>query len=131
MSLTDDWKAGKLENGRYYIKTRVCEVSNVLGIPEYTTDYCTDGKFNYNYSIQEVLAPVPSYEELQLLKALAQNGSSAIDTNQRLTKKIESLRELLKECKVHLENAKPALWNFPETERLLTRINTAIGESEE
>lgn len=78
MSLTDDWKAGKLEDGLYYIllengKTPISELetwyrTNIEESKEY---YETEQAF-YGYSdnmISEVLAPVPTYGEYRSMQA--------------------------------------------------------------
>lgn len=113
MSLTDDWKAGKLEEEYYYVKIQDGSIMNMW----YDKTHIQD------INGWVVLAPVPSYEELQQLKSLAENGQSAIDTNQRLSKKIESLRELLRESRdiLNVEGYYPTVY----------KINAATGESEE
>ena len=109
--LTEDWNAGKLEQGWYYVKFA----------DEIYPDY-----FN-GYFIQtgdkcgiEVLAPVPDYEEFKSLRKTA-NGvkyvsdkcwekTKALEGNVTMFKSlfrqylerekdIENLRALLKECK--------------------------------
>ena len=55
--LNEEWKAGELEDGDYYIKT-----SGVI-IPMYFDGHYFEGADDED--IQEVLAPVPSYEEWQ------------------------------------------------------------------
>lgn len=115
--LTEDWKVGKLDwNKFYYIKLTSGEIcidyANgayfVNGKPqEITMDYTTDE------DVKQILAPVPSYEELQ----------------QNQDKEVESLRDLLKECKTLFKNIE--ILDYTQVEKILTRINTAIGESEE
>lgn len=59
--LTEKWKAGELEDGDYYIKT-----SGVI-IPMYFDGLYFEGADDKD--IQEVIAPVPTYAELQELKS--------------------------------------------------------------
>jgi len=60
--LTEQWKKGELPEGHYYIKTR-----SETNIDEYIQWYKDHGipsekSFAY-FNVQQVLAPVPSYEE--------------------------------------------------------------------
>lgn len=82
--LTEQWKKGELREGHYYIKTR-----SETNIDEYIQWYKDHGipsekSFAY-FNVQQVLAPVPSYEEWQA--KLEENAQ---------------LKELLKEVKDYL-----------------------------
>lgn len=102
MSLTDDWKAGKLPFGEYY-----CRVVGSPYIEKVMSDCMQD--------IVEILDKIPSYKQFQQMKA-----------------EIASLRELLKECKpLFFPYVKDMPLSRCEALNLLTRINAAIGESEE
>jgi hypothetical protein len=57
MTLTEQWKKGELERGRYYIKYRGNYMSD-----NWHGDCWEDSWSDY---VEEVLAPVPSYEEWQ------------------------------------------------------------------
>jgi hypothetical protein len=102
--LTEKWKSGKLEDGDYYIKT-----SGVI-IQMYFDGLYFEGADEED--IQEVLAPVPSYEELQ------------------------QLRQLLKECKDYFGDIVVQIEDYEytmarKTARMIqTKINAIIGESE-
>lgn len=129
--LTKEWKAGKLDVGFYYVKG----VDGLFGI---MSDYALY-RVNLNHSDNEMtlLAPVPTYDEYKAMHAAIQNGESAIDTNKRLCKKVEELGYLLKEC-LPIVSAEIMTWQIRGGEEshkrgqdLLTRINAAIGESEE
>lgn len=112
MSLTDDWKAEKLKNGWYF-----CLYENDAVFPA----LCFDDDFDdYELKVMEVLAPC-DYEELQRLE----KGWELYSHETVITKQ---LRQLLKECKQHMYFQKEI---DNETIALLTRINAAIGESEE
>lgn len=80
--LTEQWKKGELPEGHYYIKTH-----NETNIDEYIQWYKDHGipsekSFAY-FNVQQVLAPVPSYEEWKA--KLEENAQ---------------LKELLKECSI-------------------------------
>ena len=60
--LTEQWKKGELPEGHYYIKTR-----NETNIDEYIQWYKDHGipsekSFAY-FNVQQIIAPVPSYDE--------------------------------------------------------------------
>ena len=96
--LTADWKEGMLEYGRYWVKNKVWEEPFIdRWLPNYSWEIsCTK-------AIEQVLAPVPTYDEYN------------------------ELRGLLKECKQHLYFQKKI---NNEIITLLVRINVALGESE-
>ena len=87
-TLTEQWKKGELEDGDYYVKTR----QGIIII-----DYFDVDEFSYdtNHYVEEVLAPVPSYEEWQELIS-KKNWCNARAKN--LLDKNQKLKELLKEC---------------------------------
>lgn len=62
--LTEQWKKGELSEGHYYIKTR-----SEINIDEYIQwykDHGTPSEKSFAYfNVQQVLAPVPSYEQWQ------------------------------------------------------------------
>lgn len=142
--LTEQWEKGKLKKGKiYYCRTKYFEdileaaCNNEGQNDEWWALKNEKYSFNNIYHLKdvEVLAEVPSYDEWQHL----QNSFEHEKIRSRhyykvlteMEDKNEKLEKLLKECKTHLENAKPALWNFPETETLLAHINAALGENEE
>lgn len=65
-NLTEKWKNRELEDREYYIKSNKGDTY---------IDICADGNFMFtNYrSIEEVLAPVPSYAEWQKLHQYTRN----------------------------------------------------------
>lgn len=127
MSLTDDWKGRKLDPMWYYVKYKDGRIGKTLLIetPDYYGFY---NNCDLNDEVEEVLAPIPSYEELLSMKE--DNVDKIIrNVNVRLlSREVESLRELLKECRPALSHL--GKWNT-QRQSLLTRINAAIGESEE
>ena len=87
--LTEQWKKGELPEGHYYIKTR-----SETNIDEYIQWYKDHGipsekSFAY-FNVQQVLAPVPSYEEWQA-------SYNCMLENEVLRLKNAQLKELLKE----------------------------------
>lgn len=99
--LTEQWKKGELPEGYYYIKTR-----NETNIDEYIQWYKDHGipsekSFAY-FNVQQVLAPVPSYEEWKssdkLILTLMDHIKEKSDLLQRAMVKNAQLKELLKEC---------------------------------
>ena len=153
-SLTEQWKKGELELGKYYIKTIYG------GVVEDTHIRTKVGRVWNNYQndeIIEVLAPVPSYEEWQAKEEENKNLYKMLDVlnmqlnsllkedkeNQQLKKWCEEfnaldvakenqrLKGLLKECKPYIcysINKNEYLgWTPPES-NILTKIDNAIGE---
>ena len=60
MTLTEQWRKGELKEGFYYVTDGA----------ELTIDYylCDYWEKHFDSDVQEVLAPVPSYEEWQHAK---------------------------------------------------------------
>lgn len=143
--LTEEWKAGELEDGLYYIllengKTPISELetwyrTNIEESKEY---YETEQAF-YGYSdnmISEVLAPVPTYDEYKAMQEqLNKEGTWYTEISyKKIKKENNQLRDLLRECKPYLSykiNQNKHVGFTPTAANLLTRINAAIGESEE
>jgi hypothetical protein len=92
--LTEQWKKGELPEGHYYIKTH-----NETNIDEYIQWYKDHGipsekSFAY-FNVQQVLAPVPSYEEYLSLTYAKEEDEKIIaeyeEENARLKKQINHL----------------------------------------
>lgn len=60
-TLTEQWKKGKLEIGQYYIKYKGVYISDKW--------YGNCWKHGWNEYVEEVLAPVPDYEEWRRLQS--------------------------------------------------------------
>lgn len=116
MSLTDDWKAGKLPFGDYW-----CHVTGSPYIEEVSSDCMTEE------DIVEILARVPSYKEAQRLRKIDNTTKIFRRKIESQRKEIASLRELLKECKCAVLCHSNRIGNY----EIFDRINAAIGESEE
>lgn len=71
----------------------------------------------------------------EIIAELQSKNKHLSDLLENQDKEVESLRELLKECKANLIHRKLLLEKLEELENptisLVTRINAAIGESEE
>jgi hypothetical protein len=117
--LTEQWKKGELPEGRYWVKIKTwCEYITML---YYTSDIFLDGDVPVdNDKIIEVLAPVPSYEELQNMNKAVNECMAA---NIKLVEQNAQFKELLKECKTPLE-----VYNemFGNKEELLTKIDEVL-----
>lgn len=119
MSLTEQWKNGELESGWYYIEC-VDEPHHWIDIDFYRNDCYEDkgfckGFFDRNdwRGIDEVLAPVPSYdhfveltekvkENQQLRKFLEEfNALDVAKENQQLKKLLKDYRETIYMAKGH------------------------------
>lgn len=130
-NLTEKWKKGELSEGWYYVK----DIHNEERLDRYFKE--TDN-FEYleDWEVDEVLAPVPSYELWKVL--LDENKRLKHDVgnlgykikNQRqeinnLLKEKATLKELLKESKRYID-----IWGYTDTHgnALLPQINKALGE---
>jgi hypothetical protein len=113
--LTEQWKKGELPYAEYYIK---------LAGGEYTNDVWDVGgwqSFNKKGDVVvEVLAPVPSYDELQNMNKAVNECMAA---NIKLVEQNAQLKEVLKECR------RPVCWYvdiFKNKADLLTKIDEVL-----
>lgn len=147
--LTEEWKAGKLAAGYYYIKFKNGEIE--------TRDNLIGGfLMNMKNPIIQVIAPGPTYDEYkamqkelaelkekikkreELIQCLGSNIDELDVKKSVLIIENNKLRGLLKECKEELEYHSELIFCELESDNskiefkhLLTRINAALGESEE
>lgn len=119
MILTEQWKKGELERGRYYIKYRGNYMSD-----NWHGDCWEDSWSDY---VEEVLAPVPSYEEWQKLKL--HDEKATIKLGEVCIENLK-LKELLKECRGLLDNYNHTFEtkDWEKSSNLITKITNAIGE---
>lgn len=123
--LTEEWKAGKLLAGDYYIKFENGEIER--------QNNCIGGfLMSCNNRVVQVLAPVPTYDEYKSMRAeLAEHRHyCCCNENEVLRLKLAEMEELLSECQAHLSLGEIGTSVTP-INVLLTRIKAAIGESEE
>lgn len=67
-TLTEQWREGTLEDGFYYIKKNLCGIKDIKTEELFSGEFCTVP----NEYIEEVLEPVPSYDEYQQLVSKAE-----------------------------------------------------------
>lgn len=129
--LTKDWKEGKLKSGLYWVKFKgkiVIAECTVFG--DVSRPFEIETKTDFMIKISKVLAPVPTYDEYKAMQEqLNKEGTWYTEISYKTIKKENNqLRDLLRECKRHLYFQKKI---NNEVITLLTRINSALGESEE
>lgn len=117
--LTWDWKAGKLEYGRYWVKNKVWEKPFIdRWRPNFSWEIsCKD-------AIEQILAPVPTYDEYKAMQAeLAEHRHyCCCDENEVLRLKLAEMEELLKQCIPAAE--------FAKDYGLVSMINAALNETQ-
>lgn len=128
--LTEDWKAGKLEYRQYWVKNKVWEKPFIdRWLPN-----CS-WKISCKDAIEQILAPVPTYDEYKAMQAeLAEHRRyCCCSENEVMRLKLAEMEELLKECKKYIDFCcvPDGFGKSYIAEDLLTRINAALGESEE
>lgn len=113
--LTSQWKKGELPEGHYYIKTH-----NETNIDEYIQWYKDHGipsekSFAY-FNVQQILAPVPSYE---VYKELIDGRKLLREHIKDITNENAQLKELLKECRL-------AIFDYPPYDLASDKIRLTI-----
>ena len=145
--LTDDWEAGKLPAGWYYLKLENGEIE--------LQNNCIGGfLMSCNNRVIQILAPVPTYDEYKAMQDQIADASKKVEgleeeinqwqkayqntvtQNCSVKNECARLRALLRECKNIVAHDCWQEAQFPdgqvvERQDLLTRINAALGESEE
>ena len=120
--LTEQWKNGELPEGDYFI------TDGDKIYPDYF-DNAEGFLKTYNYRVQKVLAPVPSYDRFCRLNHLENDFIKAHERINELKKENQHLKELLRECRKALNKAKgDTVWYPVEIDNVLTQIDNAIGE---
>lgn len=145
--LTADWKEGKLPNKSIWWADLLNGKIEPVKIDEYGYAFALDGLFySPDRDYAKIIAPcdynhfVELAEKVKKLKEenienLGYIGGLLNEGNEQVIKNRE-LRDLLKECKNIVAHDCWQEAQFPdgqvvERQNLLTRINAAIGESEE
>ena len=154
--LTEDWKAGRLhkrfdEPKLFYCKTdNGIEILKTWGYKNLEFLSMADEVFEPVDDVQ-ILAPAPTYDEYKAMQAELAELKEKIKKREELIQCLGSnideldvkksvliiennkLRGLLKECKekIHQEFICSDYLSIDKFFDLLTRINAAIGESEE
>lgn len=122
-NLTEQWKKGELKEGWYYIRNKGHSIKfnqmaffMVFGEVSYWTN-CKDE------DVEEVLAPVPSYEEWQELSKQRNQLIRDVKDLAYIQEENQQLKELLKECKETIETS---VWG--NCSELTDQIDEVIGE---
>lgn len=132
MTLTEQWNKGKLPEGDYYIKRRngylLYDNIDTQGVWRNSIDE----------DIEEVLAPIPSYEEWQeLLKQRNQLIRDVKDLayiqeeNQQLNKRLLDMMDLLQKSYFYLNavaDKKVKTEHLEQIKTLTVLIDNVIGE---
>lgn len=140
--LTEEWKAGKLNDGeKYFIRYKN---SIFIATFRYFKAYINYWRFIDNgieyyddleEGLIEVLAPVPTYDEYKATQEQLNKEETWYTeiSYKKLEKENNKLRGLLKECKekIHQEFICSDYLSIDKFFDLLARINAAIDESEE
>lgn len=119
--LTEQWKKGELPCGWYYIK-----ISDIVFIDFFEGKVWKNKKDEY---IDEVLAPVPSYDEWQAsenyidylkqcISVYESKDKQATETSIAYNELLEEntkLKELLRECKEVIKNVDTYYGNYDST----------------
>ena len=124
ISLTEQWKKGELPEGFYYVNDGV----------EVTIDYylCDYWERHFGWDIQQIIAPVPSYDELQNMNEAVNECMAA---NIKLVEQNKQLKEQIN--KYYLDvinrgtaNAVKAVKEFGMPERIkeLVEQNAQLKE---
>ena len=129
--LTADWKEGKLKSGLYWVnfKEKIV-IAECTVFSDVSRPFEIETKTDFMIKISKVLAPVLTYDEYKAMQEqLNKEGTWYTEISyKKIKKENNQLRDLLRECKRHLYFQKKI---NNEVITLLTRINAALGESEE
>lgn len=144
--LTEQWKNGELESGYYYIVTKYVEFPNRI---DFYNSSAAAWSYHSSIVVQEVLAPVPSFEEWRRLQSSwVDEMGKAVDlqkalewSNEQYNTKVpvlesenQQLKELLKECREQIYLYKDMCHQDgyfvkePFLDNLMTKIDNTIGE---
>ena len=133
-TLTEQWKKGELKAGMYYIKFKGS------GKLDWWHGYYWEDSWSEN--VEEVLAPVPSYEEWRRLQSSwVDEMGKAVDlqkalewSNEQYNTKVpvlesenQQLKELLRECRNDVNHIISNVHLCKELLDLKTKIINAIG----
>lgn len=115
--LTEQWKKGELPEGFYYVNDGA----------EVTVDYylCDYWERHFGWDVQQVIAPVPTFNELQNMNKAVNECMAA---NIKLVEENAQLKELLKECREVIKNVDTYYGNYDSTNGYLVinKIDEAL-----
>lgn len=133
MSLTDDWKAGKLKAGPYYVKLSNGRV-DVAKLSKFNRFYA----ICYTFEVVEVIAPCSYDHFVELTKKVKKIEKEVVkgDTitgellneGAHIKKENRQLRQLLKEVKekIHNEFINQDIVSIDKFNKILTRITEVL-----
>lgn len=126
--LTEQWKKRTLPNGVYYIKLIGGDILPAFCNTEHILKQFQTMKGIYDGADIEVLAPVPTYEELQSLEADRPAKNEGEEIVAELKEENTRLKELLKECQKFFEeeNQRSLISCFEMKYELLTKIEEVL-----
>ena len=120
--LTEQWKKGELPEGHYYVK----DGENMIA--EYIDGYFYNNgepMTSFSGGVDEVLAPVPSYEEWRDLEddlaTCDKDLNNVCEQKEELYEENQQLKELLNECRNKWVCYKPY-----DRDQLLKRIDEVL-----
>ena len=138
--LTEKWKNGELKSGYYYVIVKE-EFSNRI---DFYNSSATIWSYHSNDVINQVLAPVPSYEEYMCLVDYKEELTKACKMRDKIIKKYEDidtwwkteyeklkednykLKELLKECRDVAEFTKTIVNKHKWFDEVITKIDEVL-----
>lgn len=116
-TLTEQWKRGELPDGEYWCLSICGDVDKLYCYQNSFWKYKTeDDYYGLPVEIKQVLAPMPSYEEVVILKDCLKMVWEAAEREVKLKK-------LLKECKERL------IYCTISTQDIQAKINQMLGEN--
>ncbi len=124
--LTENWKAGKLDVGFYYVKG----VDGLFGV---MSDYALY-RVNLSNSESEIilLAPVPTYNEYKAMQLRIENEKRLLDYNGKLLNRLKETEETVKSLFQQIANANKTIEesteNVDDLKKDLAIQNEDIGK---
>ena len=101
--LTEQWRKGELPSGWYYVQLQEgVYADNVKSIiMDYYTEFCDFMK--HPYLIEQILAPVPSYEEWQEYQELDEDNKRNTQLAILFSLRADIFKELLKQSRIYVK----------------------------
>ena len=120
-TLTEQWRDGTIEYGLYYVRIA------------YRNDITIAHTIEEDLNVEEVLAPVPSYEELREKEVIYNTTSRCNETllweNESLKNKVEKLKEQLEDKVERLQEQIKKLQHYRDrAHKALVEISRLTGQ---
>ena len=120
-NLTEQWKRGELESGYYYIVTKYIEFPNRI---DFYNSSAAAWSYHSSILIEEVLAPVPSYDHFV---ELTEKDKENLQLKQKVTsrnKKLQKYKKLKGELATLASNRNILIKRLKEeNEKLKSTLN--------